>query len=73
MCLSVYDQFLISCLYTGNKGLRYEILDPPSEKIFHYDDIIPIEILRVWHPSNKTIKNWYVFNYVLKYPEMCCL
>lgn len=57
MCLSVYDQFLISCLYTGNKGLRYEILDPPSEKFFHYDDIIPIEILRVWHPSNKTIKN----------------
>lgn len=46
------DHFLVAL---GNKGLRYEILDPPSEKIFHYDDIIPIEILRVWHPSNKTL------------------
>lgn len=56
ICLSIYNKFSISCLFfTGNKGLRYEILDPPSEKIFHYDDIIPIEILRVWHPSNKTI------------------
>ncbi|XP_061182603.1 protein-lysine N-methyltransferase EEF2KMT-like [Saccostrea echinata] len=48
------DHFLVAL---GGKGLRYEIMDPPTEKIFLYDDIIPIEILRVWHPSNKTLKS----------------
>ncbi|XP_062567215.1 protein-lysine N-methyltransferase EEF2KMT-like [Saccostrea cucullata] len=48
------DHFLVAL---GGKGLRYEIMDPPTEKIFLYDDIIPIEILRVWHPSNKSLKS----------------
>ncbi|XP_022318118.1 protein-lysine N-methyltransferase EEF2KMT-like isoform X2 [Crassostrea virginica] len=48
------DHFLVAL---GNKGLHYEILDPPTAKLFHYDDIIPIEILRIWHPSNKTVKS----------------
>ena len=49
--------YLLSFFKIGNKGLHYEILDPPTAKLFHYDDIIPIEILRIWHPSNKTVKS----------------
>ena len=32
---------------TANEGLAYEMVEPPKEKTFHYDDIIPIEILRI--------------------------
>ncbi|CAC5370389.1 EEF2KMT [Mytilus coruscus] len=38
------DFFLINL---ANEGLAYEIVEPPKEKTFHYDDIIPIEILRI--------------------------
>lgn len=41
--------------FIGNKGFRYEILDLFFEKIFYYDDIILIEILRVWYFSNKIL------------------
>ncbi|CAG2237986.1 EEF2KMT [Mytilus edulis] len=38
------DFFLINL---ANEGLAYEMVEPPKEKTFHYDDIIPIEILRI--------------------------
>lgn len=58
ICLFIYNKFLILWVFfIGNKGFRYEILDLFFEKIFYYDDIILIEILRVWYFSNKILLN----------------
>ncbi|XP_060074857.1 protein-lysine N-methyltransferase EEF2KMT-like [Ylistrum balloti] len=42
------DHFLI---VLANEGLTYEIVDSPKKRIFHYEDTIPIEILKIQCPS----------------------
>ncbi|KAK3090413.1 hypothetical protein FSP39_011643 [Pinctada imbricata] len=39
------DHFLISL---GAEGLSYTITEPPKEKVFFYDDVIPVEILKIY-------------------------
>ncbi|KAJ8318061.1 hypothetical protein KUTeg_003152 [Tegillarca granosa] len=38
------DHFLITL---ANEGLVYEMMEPPKQRIFHYEDTIPIEILKI--------------------------
>ncbi|XP_060559823.1 putative uncharacterized protein DDB_G0277003 [Ruditapes philippinarum] len=38
------DQFLVSL---NNEGLKYEQVDPPTVKLFHYDRSVPIEIIHI--------------------------
>ncbi|XP_033729366.1 protein-lysine N-methyltransferase EEF2KMT-like [Pecten maximus] len=42
------DHFLI---VLANEGLTYEILDSPKKRMFHYEDTIPIEILKIQCPA----------------------
>ncbi|XP_069125293.1 protein-lysine N-methyltransferase EEF2KMT-like [Argopecten irradians] len=42
------DHFLI---VLANEGLTYEIVDSPTKRIFHYEDTIPIEILKIRCPA----------------------